>query len=323
MARGYVKYWEVETPEVISNVRNEIRFFNGHGKVQVFPKFSGKVGRGATLDVTSFSAEVLQDLFNELQMVNNLIREGGEQKANPTYWDFEKPTVFKSDKNEVRIYVEHGKFQVFPLLAVDKVGRGGTIDLLSMDFEELDAFESLLMKVFKLEEATSTATENVESKVDTEVIEIAEEDEFGDDPIEEENEPIEEKADPVVEVKNTVFEDTDPFANGYYDKDLVLEYFVRTKLNPNGLDSLKSQSKTFKLQELVNYFKMNYGKSFAGGSLTFIHGFYQCRVKGVDIDIKVDGGTLKYTWTEVCKQFIKENNLGHLVAKPGRRTKTA
>lgn len=56
------------------------------------------------------------------------------------YYELEKPIVIKSEKNVVRIYVEHGKVQVFPRVESSKhgIGRGATIDLQAMTLEEIN-----------------------------------------------------------------------------------------------------------------------------------------------------------------------------------------
>ena len=55
------------------------------------------------------------------------------------YYELEKPIVIKSIKNVVRIYMDHGKVQVFPRVDKSKhgIGRGATIDLEIMDLKDL------------------------------------------------------------------------------------------------------------------------------------------------------------------------------------------
>jgi len=64
------------------------------------------------------------------------------------YWEVETPVVFRSEKNEIRIFNEHGKIQVYPRVegAAHGVGRGATIDLESMSIEELRELRDLINK---------------------------------------------------------------------------------------------------------------------------------------------------------------------------------
>lgn len=59
------KYWENEKPTVLSTEKNEVRFFNEAGKVQVYPKVPNTargIGKGATIDLASMTVEELKEL---------------------------------------------------------------------------------------------------------------------------------------------------------------------------------------------------------------------------------------------------------------------
>lgn len=64
------------------------------------------------------------------------------------YYELEKPIVIKSIKNVVRIYMNHGKVQVFPRVDKSKngVGRGATIDLETMDLKDLITLREIFNK---------------------------------------------------------------------------------------------------------------------------------------------------------------------------------
>lgn len=55
------------------------------------------------------------------------------------YYEMEAPIVIKSIKNVLKIYLNHGKFQVFPRVDNTKhgIGKGATIDFEVLDLEDL------------------------------------------------------------------------------------------------------------------------------------------------------------------------------------------
>lgn len=67
------------------------------------------------------------------------------------YWEVEKPEVFQSDKNEVRIFKDHGKIQIYPRIerSASGLGRGATIDLESMTEEELEQLYGMVNSAIK------------------------------------------------------------------------------------------------------------------------------------------------------------------------------
>lgn len=62
------------------------------------------------------------------------------------YWEVEEPKVISTEKNEIRVFKEHGKIQVYPKIssAARGIGRGATIDLEVMTKEELEELRKLL-----------------------------------------------------------------------------------------------------------------------------------------------------------------------------------
>jgi len=53
-----VKYWELEKPLIQSNQHNDIRFYQKHGQVQVYPVVPSAprgIGRGATIDLNGMT----------------------------------------------------------------------------------------------------------------------------------------------------------------------------------------------------------------------------------------------------------------------------
>lgn len=64
------------------------------------------------------------------------------------YYELEEPTVIKSNKNVVKIYMKYGKVQVFPRVENTKygIGKGATVDLESMDLKDLLHLRELFNK---------------------------------------------------------------------------------------------------------------------------------------------------------------------------------
>lgn len=60
-------------------------------------------------------------------------------KKGKNYWELEKPVEIRGEKSVARVYVEHGRIQAFPVVNGTKygIGRGATIDLTTMDVEQL------------------------------------------------------------------------------------------------------------------------------------------------------------------------------------------
>lgn len=126
--KGFVKYWTLEEPVVLKTTKNEIRFFNQHGKIQVYPKIdSGRgIGKGATINLDGFSQEDIETFkSNYTEMTKTEIFETAK-----SYWDKEEPVVIDNASNEVRFYKKHGKIQVFPKIKLGRgIGRGATINI--------------------------------------------------------------------------------------------------------------------------------------------------------------------------------------------------
>lgn len=60
-----MKYYELETPEILTSEKNVIKIYKDHGKLQVFPRVSNTkhgIGRGSTLDLNSLDVTSLTDL---------------------------------------------------------------------------------------------------------------------------------------------------------------------------------------------------------------------------------------------------------------------
>lgn len=68
------------------------------------------------------------------------------------YWETETAKVLKTEKNEIRVFQENGKIQVYPLVpsAPNGVGKGSTIDIQSMSPAELYELEALLMNTIRM-----------------------------------------------------------------------------------------------------------------------------------------------------------------------------
>lgn len=68
------------------------------------------------------------------------------------YWELEIPVILSTNKNEIRIYQQYGKIQVFPKIAStpNGVGKGATIDLEKMTKEELLNLKTELNDVIDL-----------------------------------------------------------------------------------------------------------------------------------------------------------------------------
>lgn len=62
------------------------------------------------------------------------------------YFELEQPHIIRSMKNVVRIFMDHGKIQVFPRVDNSKygIGRGATIDLDTMDLQDLVKLQEIL-----------------------------------------------------------------------------------------------------------------------------------------------------------------------------------
>lgn len=62
------------------------------------------------------------------------------------YYELETPIIVKSEKNVVKLFKEHGRFQVFPRVLNTKhgIGRGATLDLTLLDEETLKQLKLLM-----------------------------------------------------------------------------------------------------------------------------------------------------------------------------------
>ena len=61
------------------------------------------------------------------------------------YWETETPITVVTEKNEVRIFNEAGKIQVYPRISTGRgIGRGATIDLDGCTIDELKQIKELI-----------------------------------------------------------------------------------------------------------------------------------------------------------------------------------
>lgn len=62
------------------------------------------------------------------------------------YWETESPQIFQSEKNELRVFTAAGKIQTYTRVKNSSTGvsKGVTIDLASMDVEQLDYLKATL-----------------------------------------------------------------------------------------------------------------------------------------------------------------------------------
>lgn len=83
------------------------------------------------------------------------------------YWEHETPVVINSEKNEVRIYAQHGKIQVYPTISKGRgIGKGATINMDTFTTEELHLFASKLKQFVNAEfESEKKYWENEEPTV--------------------------------------------------------------------------------------------------------------------------------------------------------------
>ena len=66
------RYWELEQPIIYSSDKNVVKVYMNQGKIQVFPSVPSSkygIGRGATLDLHSFSNERLIDLRESIMKI--------------------------------------------------------------------------------------------------------------------------------------------------------------------------------------------------------------------------------------------------------------
>lgn len=75
------------------------------------------------------------------------------------YWETEKPVVLSTEKNEVRVFLDAGKVQVFPKVAntARGIGKGATIDLEAMDVDEMKQLQELISKAIENQLTTEPA----------------------------------------------------------------------------------------------------------------------------------------------------------------------
>jgi hypothetical protein len=75
------------------------------------------------------------------------------------YWEKEVPVEIKGEKSVAKIYVEHGKIQVFPVVPNSKhgIGRGATLDLETMDIEALQELQTQIGNAIKAQMTTEPA----------------------------------------------------------------------------------------------------------------------------------------------------------------------
>ena len=63
------KYWETETPVIMSTSTNEIRVYPENGKIQVYPKVDNAprgIGRGATIDLAGMTRKQVDELEKQV-----------------------------------------------------------------------------------------------------------------------------------------------------------------------------------------------------------------------------------------------------------------
>lgn len=72
------------------------------------------------------------------------------------YWEVEKPIEIKGEKSVAKVYVENGKVQVFPVVATAKygIGRGTTLDLVTMPVEQLKELQVAINKAIEVQLTT-------------------------------------------------------------------------------------------------------------------------------------------------------------------------
>jgi hypothetical protein len=65
------------------------------------------------------------------------------------YWEYETPTVIRTEKNELRIFAQHGKVQVYPIVegTAHGIGKGATINFDTFTKDELAQFRSKLVNL--------------------------------------------------------------------------------------------------------------------------------------------------------------------------------
>lgn len=73
------------------------------------------------------------------------------------YWETEEPVVLESEKNQIRVFTEAGKVQIYPKVAsaARGIGRGATIDLAAMSPEELEALQVEIEKAITVQKQLS------------------------------------------------------------------------------------------------------------------------------------------------------------------------
>lgn len=72
------------------------------------------------------------------------------------YWELETPIEVKGEKSMARVYLEHGKIQVFPVVPNTKhgIGRGATLDLQTITVEQLKELRDLFNKAIEAQLTT-------------------------------------------------------------------------------------------------------------------------------------------------------------------------
>lgn len=133
----YVKYWEQETPEIFTTEKNEVRIYPVHGKVQVYPivqTSSRGIGKGGSINLDTFTKTELQAFKYQLGELLEQSEVGFDDEKR--YWEHAEAYTISTEKNEIRVYKEHGKLQVYPKIETGRgIGRGATLNLEGVDLE--------------------------------------------------------------------------------------------------------------------------------------------------------------------------------------------
>ncbi|MEC0276853.1 hypothetical protein [Peribacillus frigoritolerans] len=78
------KYWLNEEPHILSTEKNEIRFFEQHGKLQVFPKVESSksgIGRGATINFEGLDMTDIESLVDGMNSIISAYRSSPDFTA--------------------------------------------------------------------------------------------------------------------------------------------------------------------------------------------------------------------------------------------------
>jgi hypothetical protein len=327
----FVKYWTLETPEIITTDKNEVRIYAQHGKVQVYPIVQSAaqgIGKGATLNLDTFTTEELKSFSS---LLDEVIENGTEGYSDTKkYWTEEDPTILSTNKNEVRFFPEHGKIQVYPKIETGRgIGRGATLNLEGIDYDAeasniFDTINSIVEGLLEAPNFNQPAPSPVNVKAEgpkqqadpkmeklTKLLDVLGGDSgklekllalLDDEPIAQvDSKPVEEpkaKIEPTIEEKNIALRDKAIKEWSIKTLDEVIAYAVNGTINDWKRNRVVEAYLKGGDKEAVKWLKSNnasYGMGTSGFRL-------QCSGKGMALNFAPDRSH-ELTWKAVWEKF--------------------